>query len=72
MKVEKAEAGLELDVPGLTSGALSMYDSKLSTGYRGLNSVWLAFAPPGRYWIRVRSSARIVKSRIKGVARRES
>ena len=61
---------LTTSVPGLTSGALSMYESSVRTGYSGRKS----FAPAerSRYWTRVRSSVRIVRSRMRGVARRES
>lgn len=58
------------DIPGLTRGALSMNDSRDSTAYKG----WKFSSPLEmlRYWTRVRSSARIVKSKIKGVASKES
>ena len=46
-----------------------MYESRESTGNRGANS---APADASRYLTRVSSSVRIVRSRISGVARRES
>jgi hypothetical protein len=46
-----------------------MYDNRESTEYRGANSPW---AETSRYLMRVRSSVRMVRSRIRGVARRES
>ena len=45
-----------------------MYESKERTEYKGENS----FSPSLRYWTRVRSSAKIERSRIRGVAKRES
>ena len=60
---------LTTSVPGLTSGALSMKERSDRTEYSGEN-------PPSfstsRYCTRVRSSARIVKSRMSGVASSES
>lgn len=60
----------KINIPGLTNGALSMNDSRDSTAYKG----WKLCSPLEtlRYWTRVRSSARMVKSKIKGVASKES
>ena len=58
------------DVPGLTSGALSMYESSESTEYSGEKSAWPA--ETSRYFTRVSSSVRMVRSRMSGVASRES
>ena len=55
--------------PGLTSGALSMYERSESTEYSGWKS---APADASRYCTRVSSSVRIARSRMSGVARRES
>lgn len=60
---------LTTSVPGLTSGALSMYESSESTEYSGAKS---APADASRYLTRVSSSVRIVRSRMSGVARSES
>ena len=60
---------LTTSVPGLTSGALSIYERSESTEYSGANS---PEADASRYLTRVSSSVRIVRSRMSGVASRES
>jgi hypothetical protein len=49
-----------------------MYDRRERTGYSGANSAEALSEEVLRYLMRVRSSVRIVKSRMRGVARRES
>ena len=61
-----------MDVPGLTKGALHMKLNKDKTGYKGLNSPPAFFSDPLRYWIRVNSSVRMAKSKMRGVANSES
>ena len=67
--MEETRCEVEGDIPGFTSGALSMYDNSESTGYRGANS---ASAATSRYLTRVSSSVRIVRSKMSGVANKES
>ena len=49
-----------------------MYDRRERTGYSGLNSAEAWSEEVLRYWMRVSSSVRMVKSRMRGVARSES
>ena len=65
-------ADMRRGVPGLTSGALSMYESNERIGYIGLNSAGAVPVARSRYLTRVSSSVRIARSRMSGVASSES